>query len=244
MVYPRENWGNESSQFRPSETFRSNQYRSNQGYTSRSSNYNQYRGDGGDRHRGQPEGRSRSQWRKCHTRSRSRCSSSSSRERSERKVAKAKELLLRKDPEYAKYIESEAKRAESERVREQGRVLAEALAPALGAVLGVNQQPPQASRPQELPNGAPQEKPDLTVQKATVWHPSVVKRLEAELSHTTAFVNINSWEELSSELEVQIKNRITITAINKFLGRNNSDFDKKASPRAKVKEVIAILRKP
>ena len=71
------------------------------------------------------------------SRRRSCSSDSSSREyHRDRKLDRARKLLKKNEPSYDQFLQSEAKAAETKKVKEQGAAMAEALAPALKASLG------------------------------------------------------------------------------------------------------------
>ncbi len=75
--------------------------------------------------------------RRLSSRRRSHSSESSEEYHAGKRLERAKKLVEEKDPSYKAYLDSEQKKQEAQRVVEQGRAMAEALAPALGKSLGV-----------------------------------------------------------------------------------------------------------
>ncbi len=99
----------------------------------------QKRNDSCDSGRSRPDHRDRD---RVHDRDRDRSTSSELNSKHEKKLEKAKKLLLKKDTTYKSFVESSEKKTEDDKLKAQGAIMATALEPALKAALGPGFVPP------------------------------------------------------------------------------------------------------
>jgi len=189
--------------------------------------------------RGERRGDGNSSGRRGRSRSHS---ASSSMDPLEKKVQKARKCLLKHDQDYANYVKAKEAEAEKAKIVAQGRILAEALQPALASAMSGFAQPavPQAAQP-PFPPPHPGAGGTQSMQSAPAGELSAVKRywLQAELDHT---IESKTYVSLETELSKLVAKKKLSKAMSEFLAKHSATEITSKKPEDKVAAVIRVLK--